>query len=60
MWLRLDHPWRKCGDMFNGKDEIEAGGGASASGGGTGVEGGGGTGRGGRWCLRGGGGLRRR
>jgi hypothetical protein len=20
-WLRLDHPWRKSGDLFNGKDE---------------------------------------
>jgi hypothetical protein len=20
-WLRLDHPWRKRGDLFNGKDE---------------------------------------
>src|SRR3954468_12268351 len=20
-WLRLDHAWRKCGDLFNGKDE---------------------------------------
>ena len=22
MWLRLDHPWRKRGDLFNGKEEL--------------------------------------
>ena len=22
-WLRMDHPWRKRGDLFNGKDELE-------------------------------------
>ena len=21
-WLHMDHPWRKHGDMFNGKDEL--------------------------------------
>src|SRR4051812_44360483 len=22
-WLHMDHPWRKRGDLFNGKDELE-------------------------------------
>ena len=22
-WLCMDHPWRKRGDLFNGKDELE-------------------------------------
>ena len=22
-WLRLDHPWRRRGELFNGKDELE-------------------------------------
>ena len=22
-WLRMDHPWRKRGDLFNGKNELE-------------------------------------
>jgi hypothetical protein len=23
MWLRMDHPWRKRGDLFNSKEELE-------------------------------------
>jgi hypothetical protein len=23
MWLRMDHPWRKRGDLFDGKEELE-------------------------------------
>jgi hypothetical protein len=23
MWLQMDHPWRKRGDLFNGKEELE-------------------------------------
>jgi hypothetical protein len=22
-WLPTDHPWRKCGDLFNGSEELE-------------------------------------